>query len=619
MPTGNLPAEGAKLHKKVYDERLQACKDKGGDEATCKESAAKQAWGAVENAGWKKDANGNWHKSANLSEFSLRIERASFDKATQERRWRAVASDTDEDSFGDSMSLALFNDFLGRIERGDLVPEDFRSDFWSGGVPYLSVSHYLDLNGKAVPGPTDAVYVDGRCLKAKGRFSDTPLGRACFDAVCRDLYDEKSKAREDKVRISIAFLDWAHKHKSNGFTFERKSLEDTCPECMREFLDHITNGTEILGKEFLKGHLIHLALTRVPVNKRTSMEVDRSMTTRKEDAASIIGEELADEIDETDKALVGKSEALIIKAEDEIQISDAPIVEEADQITPDMEGCPEGMTEEDCKKHIKDHQDQMQKEAELEEKATKKEGDCSHPSSHYLVVEDASEPSKWHLRVKGCDGKPDHRLMGAAWAALHGGYRGNKYSGPNKAAAIKKLTSMYNSENIPTPKAELEDVDLRSLIREVAMEMKSEETEPVEAHPLDTMFDEFKAAYDEVAKSDATTEDKLKALQEPFNGLVSFIRESLKPVQTEAQVTETAQVDMVKALSAAMQEVMQPVAQKLDLVITQLSTQRPAPQQPQVPQRRSIQPQPYIPNVVPSGQSKSTTPHLRELIERYTK
>ena len=46
------------------------------------------------------------------------------------------------------------------------------------------------------------------------------------------------------------------------------------------------------------------------------MEVTRSMTTRKEDAASIIGEELADDLDEKAK-LVGKSEALIVKSEEE--------------------------------------------------------------------------------------------------------------------------------------------------------------------------------------------------------------------------------------------------------------------------------------------------------------
>jgi hypothetical protein len=82
---------------------------------------------------------------------------------------------------------------------------------------------------------------------------------------------------------------------------------------------------------------------------------------------------------------------------------------------------------------------------------TKKEIDGEHPSSHYLVVEDSESPSTWHLRVKGADGEPDHRLMGAAWAALHGGYRGNKYEGPNKQDAIAKLKRMYAAEGMDTP------------------------------------------------------------------------------------------------------------------------------------------------------------------------
>lgn len=83
--------------------------------------------------------------------------------------------------------------------------------------------------------------------------------------------------------------------------------------------------------------------------------------------------------------------------------------------------------------------------------ATKKEGDGEHPSSHYLVVEDTTKPTTWHLRVRDVSGKLDHNLMGAAWAALHGGYRGNKYGGPNKQQAISKLTKLYRSEGMPLP------------------------------------------------------------------------------------------------------------------------------------------------------------------------
>src|SRR5207245_66196 len=49
------------------------------------------------------------------------------------------------------------------------------------------------------------------------------------------------------------------------------------------------------------------------------------------------------------------------------------------------------------------------------------------------------------------DGKIDHRLMGAAWAALHGGYRGNKYQGPGKEEALSKLKKLYERENMDLP------------------------------------------------------------------------------------------------------------------------------------------------------------------------
>jgi hypothetical protein len=82
---------------------------------------------------------------------------------------------------------------------------------------------------------------------------------------------------------------------------------------------------------------------------------------------------------------------------------------------------------------------------------TKSEGDGDHPASHYLVVEDPQSPSTWHLRFKDVKGNIDHGLMGGAWAALHEGYRGNKYEGPNKSAAIARLAALYKSEGMPLP------------------------------------------------------------------------------------------------------------------------------------------------------------------------
>lgn len=90
-------------------------------------------------------------------------------------------------------------------------------------------------------------------------------------------------------------------------------------------------------------------------------------------------------------------------------------------------------------------------EVELWE-ATKTIGGASHPVGDFLVAPDPEKPSTWSLPVKK-NGKPDRGLAGAAWAALFspGGFRGNKYDGPDKAAAQKKLKALYKSEEWPMP------------------------------------------------------------------------------------------------------------------------------------------------------------------------
>ena len=315
-----LPSHGKEIYVSTFNSAYGGtCKDEGDRRDEC---SARVAWSAVKSK-YRKGEGDEWTPKAEVQEFSMAIVKATYDKASATRNWNATASDTEKDSYNDSMSLELFNDFLHRIETREQPPEDFRSDFWSGGKPYLSVSHYPDLNGKGVPGPVDAGFIDGRVagergrfahgkLKAKGRFDDTPIGRACFESVCADLYGEEPVPDDEKIRISIAFLDWKHRHKASDYTFERSEDKMICPECIKELLEG-----EYGGKEFLRGHLIHLALTRVPVNTRTSMEVERSMTKQKEDAASIVTEELAEELEEEAK-IVGKSEALVVKAEEEI-------------------------------------------------------------------------------------------------------------------------------------------------------------------------------------------------------------------------------------------------------------------------------------------------------------
>lgn len=93
-----------------------------------------------------------------------------------------------------------------------------------------------------------------------------------------------------------------------------------------------------------------------------------------------------------------------------------------------------------------------------------------YPSSAFLVVEDPQWPDTWHLQIKDKAGKLDHRLMGAAWAALHGGYRGNTYEGPKKQDAIAQLKKYYESENIPVPNTNAVSVVTANLVAQTYRE-----------------------------------------------------------------------------------------------------------------------------------------------------
>lgn len=620
MPTGNLPKEGADLHKEVYDKQLAKCKDGGGDEKTCAESAAKQAWGAVRQAGWKKGADGTWSKSLVVKEFSLRIDKASHDKATGENRWSAIASDTESDLYNDSMSMELFSNFVVKIEDDTKVPEEYRSAFWDGGMPYLSVSHYMDLNGKGVPGDIQKLYIDGNRLKAKGTYFNTPLGLACYRAIEQDLYSEAGKGNSNKVRVSIAFLDYKHKHKSNGYEYDRLTAKSICPECLSELISG-----ESQGKIFLDGQLIHLAHTRVPVNERTAMEVEKSMPkTRKEDAESIVGAELADML-EDENSVVGKSDAIIIRADEDEVVDDTANDEGASEVTAAVDETTnqeqEAIEETTEEVILEDGQTAVIEDSVIRA-VTKTEGGCAHPPSHYLVAEDSQHPTTWHMLVKNCSGSYDRGHASAAYAALTSNHRGHAYAGPNKSGALSKLHSIYNSQGWQWPSEN--KAELRSVIEEVIEEMQT----PIEAHPLDAAIAELKAKYDEIKSSASTEDDKLRAIQEPFSALGEVIKSNMvAPVAPVDEAVSAEANDLVAAFSLALK----PLADKMELISTQLSQQALAPLSrtpvetpaaPVIPTPRNITPtvKPILPfdTGASTGVQKSATPGLRAIIERNT-
>jgi hypothetical protein len=255
-----------------------------------------------------------------IAEMSLVVTKASFDKSepdpNKKRRIAMTNSDVSPDLYREEMSLELFSEFTRHIENNDPIPEPFKDalceDAWCGGMPYLSIAHYhAGRDAKNVPGMPDSVYIDGKQLKSKAYLYDNPMGRKLFDALCADEEARKSKLDGyEPVRVSIGFLDLEHAHEVNekSFTFTRTGLGQKCALCK----------DKVGGKIYKKGYLIHLAATRKPVNPRTEMGLEeKSMSeiiTKQEDAASIVGEELAQELESKSLA----DDVLVIKSEEKV-------------------------------------------------------------------------------------------------------------------------------------------------------------------------------------------------------------------------------------------------------------------------------------------------------------
>jgi len=294
------------------------------------------------------------------------------------------------------------------------------------------------------------------------------------------------------------------------------------------------------------------------------MEVDKSMTTRKQDAESIIGEELAEEIDKEAK-LVGKSEALVIKAK-EVK-------------------CPEGMDQDECRKWKEEHD--------------KDRGD-----------EDTSQRG----------GKPDQGQNGGKGNIVQA-----PTARPDKSEAEEDCDcddpKNAEVEKCKGKKKEMKsEVDLSEALAKLdeIKSMLQPKSEIVEAKPhiLDAAISKLKADFDDaIVVSNLPVDDRLKLLQPAFDQLGEIVKEKVSlssiPVQESVQTDVQSQPDVVKAFVDALQ----PIQQQLGLLSAQMAELKKSPTVVQVPERRSLNPQLIQQK---STAVKSETPHLREIIERTT-
>ena len=289
-----------KAAQKIWIETFNAVAEETEDE----DAARKAAWSRVKDD-WRK-VDDKWVSRAALVDIDLIITKASVYQGKM--RWAATANDTLPDSRGESTSIPLFGDWIERAEKG--IETSFLPPPRN---PFLGLSHYPDLDGYGEAGFTEKMYIDGNRFKASGEFyldDDHPLGKALFEAVRQEqALLKKGETVEEPIRISAAWWDLMHSH--GQFIFERKSLNDLCPMCIKGKGDKI----------YLKGQLDHFAATRVPINQRTSLSLEEKAMakTRQDDAASIVGGEHAEELEKRTKKMVGKSETeetpgLVIKA-----------------------------------------------------------------------------------------------------------------------------------------------------------------------------------------------------------------------------------------------------------------------------------------------------------------
>ncbi len=291
-----LPKAAQSLWVDTFNGFFESCED---PKKICDERAAKIAWSQIRKSYRKVDDK--WIAKSEYDEayhdVLLTITKASL-QPDGSVRWQAVASDTGKDRSEESTSIELFQDWIDRVTYKADIPY-----LPAPKMPFLGVSHYPTLEGFGEAGVTRRMYIDGNTFKADGVFNPNIVGQKLLDEVKSELaLIKKGNQPKKPVRISAGWWDIQHYHEDSNFVFTRQSLTDKCPLCEKG---------QINDKTYRAGQLDHFAGTRVPMNPRTSLELEeKSMAkkiTRREDAESIIGPDLAEEMERRAR-MVGKSD-----------------------------------------------------------------------------------------------------------------------------------------------------------------------------------------------------------------------------------------------------------------------------------------------------------------------
>jgi len=497
-------------------------------------------------------------QTASLLHRELFINRVSQDPQTGVRRWYSTSSGVKRDLYGERMSKSLFRDFIKRIERREAPPEPFTSKAWTGGLPYLGIAHYLDLEGEGIAGDTVRVWPDGTFLKMKGTFANNDLGNAAYDSIKRDI--KNNVPHEERVRVSIAFVDYGHEHEHVGH-FERKSLLDKCPYCEAGKEDKI----------YQKGQLVHLALTRRPAYPEADIQLEeKSMSQRKDDAASIVGEELAEGLEDksklTERSADIDPDAIVVR-------EDAPEEEETD-----------GEDEEGKKKKKDEDEEESEEEMVYESLggATSLDEADSYITSRSKDVPLLDSWAIFASVMANIAGDGNEKAVYSTISEFQERLDIMALRALMKVSdMIEREEAVGGEEDAEAPAEAGEEVaePAEEANPEIKDETMSEKSEAV--HPLDEALVALKDSFDAVMAEPVTDTEKLAALQEPFNALAASVKRS---VETPVEGMSIGDGETVKAIVAeAVAPFMAEIARLNASITAEKSTV-----EPKAPVRRAI-------------------------------
>jgi hypothetical protein len=147
----------------------------------------------------------------------------------------------------------------------------------------------------------------------------------------------------------------------------------------------------------------------------------------------------------------------------------------------------------------------------------------------------------------------------------------------------------------------------------VTLSISKAEPEP---HPLDCAISKLKADFDDAMNTELGTEEKLQLLQDSFNDLGEAVKSNISNKEPVVDDGDDS-VSVAKSVSDALEPILQQLS-VMSAKIEELSTRNTSTvktEVPQIPQRRSLTPS-LIQNK--AELVKSTTPKLRDLVERTT-